>query len=137
MEFVNFSPDGRLVAYTSTGTGQYEVSVRSYPDGERVGQVSVDFGIEPIWCDTCGELFYRKGSQWFASQVTLGDELSWEPPRLAFETTFIDTPGISYDISPDGQRLLVVKRTREPETNKLHVIHNWAAELERLVPTNN
>ena len=111
------------------------ISVRSYADGDRVGQISVDYGFEPVFCDTCDELFYRKGNRWFASKVTLGDELGWEPPRLVFETNFIDTPGLSYDISPDGQSLLVVKRTREPETKKLHIIHYWAAELERLVPT--
>src|SRR5438093_9989188 len=32
-----------------------------------------------------------------------------DPPRLVFDTDFIDTPGMSYDISADGQRLLVVK----------------------------
>ncbi len=36
----------------------------------------------------------------------------WDPPRLVFGTEFIDTPGISYDVSRDGQRLLVVKRAR-------------------------
>ena len=42
-----------------------------------------------------------------------------------FETDFIDTPGRSYDVSPDGQRLLVVKSPREPIRNKIVVIQNW------------
>ena len=99
-------------------------------------QISVDGGMEPVWCQECGELFYRNGNQWRASAITLEPELSWEPPRLVFETDFIDTPGRSYDVSADGQRLLVVKRAQEPIRTKLHVVVSWFQELERLVPTN-
>jgi hypothetical protein len=43
-----------------------------------------------------------------------------------FETTdFIDTNGVSYDVTPDGQRLLVVKRARPPERKKLRVMLNF------------
>jgi hypothetical protein len=96
-------------------------------------QISVEGGVEPVWCETCGELFYRQGGRWLASRVTLGPELAWEPPRLVFETDFVDTKGHSYDVSPDGQRLLVVKRTRQPAATKLHVIQNWADKIEQPV----
>jgi len=130
-----FSPDSRWVAHASDQSGQFEVWIRSFPDGETMRQVSVDYGIEPVWLDT-GELFYRKGNQWMVTEVTLEPEFSWEPPRLAFETTdFIDTKGLSYDVTPDGERLLVVKRTRPPEREKIHVVFNWFTELDRLVPT--
>ena len=52
-------------------------------------------------------------------------ELRWDSPRVAFETDFIDTPGRSYDVSPDGQRLIVVKRAAADIQTKLHVITNW------------
>jgi len=135
VQLPRFSPDGGWVAYGSTETGRSEVWVRSYPDGDTVRQISVEGGIEPVWCDECGELFYRKGNQWMSSTVTLEPELTWNPPRLVFETDFVDSNGRSYDVSPDGQRLLVVKRTREPTRTKLHVLHNWFEELERRVPT--
>ena len=131
----DFSPDGQWIAYHSDETGRYEVFLQSFPGGDIVRQVSVDGGVEPLWNRETGELFYRRGNQWFSTRVTLQPELSWDPPRLAFETDFIDTPGRSYDVSPDGQRLLVVKRTREPIRTKIHIVHNWFDELERLVPT--
>ncbi len=137
MSMADFSPDGRWIAYHSNETGRYEIWVRSYPDGEYVHQISVDGGIGPVWCRECDELFYRKGNQWMSSNVTLERELTWEPPRLVFETDFIDTPGRSYDVSPDGQRLLVAKRTEEPTRTKLHVVHNWFDELRRIVPVEN
>jgi hypothetical protein len=39
-----------------------------------------------------------------------------------------------YDISPDGQRFLMVKLAQE--TPQIHVVLNWFEELKRLVPTN-
>ena len=62
--------------------------------------------------------------------VTLEPQFAWEPPRVAFETDFMDTPGPSYDVSPDGQRLLVVKRARTPGGTKVHLVQNWIAKLE-------
>lgn len=129
-----FSPDSRWVAYASDQSGQFEIWIRSFPDGETMQQLSIDYGIEPIWLAT-GELFYRKGNEWMVTEVTLQPEISWEPPRVVFEATdFIDTKGLSYDVTPDGERLFMVKRTRPPERDKIRVVFDWFTELER-VPT--
>jgi serine/threonine-protein kinase len=126
-----FSPDGRWVAdSTFVKTGRFEVWIRSFPDGEIARQVSTDGGMEPFWCAN-GELFYRQGNSWMATKPTFDPELSWQAPRLVFQTEFIDSWTRSYDVSPDGQRLLVVKRTREPVRTKLHIVHNWFDELKQ------
>lgn len=89
--------------------------------------------MEAVWCP-CGELFYRRGNRWFSTKISTTPELRWDLPRLAFETDFIDQSGTSYDISADGQRLLVVKRAELPLQTKLHVVTNWFEELTRKVP---
>jgi len=120
-----FSPDGRWVAYNSSETGRSEIWIRSYPDGKTSHQISVDGGIEPVWCP-CGELFFRNGNQWLSARIISSQpELRWDPPRPAFQADFIDTPGRSYDVSPDGQRLIVVKRAAPEIQTKLHLITNW------------
>ena len=45
-------------------------------------------------------------------------------------------PG-NYDISPDGQRFLVLKAAEsEPRTSpSIIVVQHWTEELKRLVPT--
>ena len=127
-----FSPDGRWVAYTSDQTGYFEIWLRSFPDGDVVRQVSTDGGVEPIWKERTGELFYRIANRWMVTRVTTSPELTWEPPRLAFETEdFIDTKGRSYDVTPDGQRLLVVKRTRPPGRDAIRVVTHGLDELQR------
>jgi serine/threonine-protein kinase len=125
--FPAFSPDGRWLAYASTGTGTSEIWAMSYPDGQKRRQISAGGGIEPLWC-ACGDIFYRHGNRWFSARVTKTEgDLEWERPRLAFETEFIDTPGLSYDVSRDGQRLLVVKRTESDRRDRIHVISPWDA----------
>ena len=125
-----FSPDGRWVAYGSVETGRTEIFIRSYPDGQTVRQISAEGGLEPVWCPS-GELFYRSGNRWFSVRIRTSPELQWDGPRLRFETDFIDTPGRSYDVSSDGTRLLVVKRAEPDIRNRIDLVLNWTAALDR------
>ena len=65
-----------------------------------------------------------------STKVSTEPELRWDPPRQVFETDFIDTPGMSYDVSPDGQRLLVVKRVQPVLQSKINLIVNWHQALQ-------
>jgi len=130
--FPTFSPDGRWLAYASSQkTGTYEIFIRSYPDGKVDRQISVDGGIEPLWKPS-GELFYRNGNRWFSTRVPTEPDLHWDPPRLVFQTEIIDTPGMSYDVSPDGQRLLVVKRAEPTIQSKINIVVNWAEAMRHV-----
>ena len=43
---------------------------------------------------------------------------------------------LTYDITPDGKRFLIVKESKaEGESAEVVVVLNWFNELERLVPT--
>ena len=128
-----FSPDGRWFAYASDETGAFEIWVRSYPEGSVVRQISEGGGIEPVWCP-CGEIFYRNGDRWMSIEVSTTPELRWDSPRIAFETDFVDTPGRSYDVSSDGQKLYVIKQPEPPDGSRLHMVSNWLDDLERRVP---
>jgi WD40 repeat protein len=119
-----FSPDNKWIAYASATGSRREIWVRSVENEKIAHQISTGGGIEARWC-RCGELFYRNGNRWYSSKITTSPEFHWDPPRLVFETDFVDTPGLSYDISPDGQRLLVVKPAQPDVQNKIHVMANW------------
>jgi serine/threonine-protein kinase len=129
----SFSPDGRWVAYTSSETGQIEIFVRSFPDGGGARQISAGVGGEPVWC-ACGELFFRNGNRWMSARVRTQNGLEWDPPRLRFETDFVDTPGRSYDVSPDGKRLFVVKRATADVRDRIELVVNWRQSSLREVP---
>ena len=127
---VTFSPDGKWIAHVRPERGVPDVFIQSYPEGREIGQVSHGGGIEPRW-KSSGVLFFRNGHRWYETKVTTSPEPHWNPPRLAFDVDFIDTQGISYDVTQDGQRLLVVKRDHPMQTAQVELITNWTRLLEQ------
>ncbi len=62
-------------------------------------------------------------------------------PRVLFEGSYAshaNPPGIQYyDISPDGNRFLMMREGDLPATQaQIRIVLNWFEELRRLVPTN-
>jgi hypothetical protein len=116
------SPDGRWLVYSDDG-----INVRELAAGEHVQKIS-DIGSEPKWCRKCNEIVFRSGNRWFSSEVrTSGSTFDWKPPRMILQTQFNDSPGPSFGLSPDGQRILVVKRKDERPRNTIRVIHSWGS----------
>jgi serine/threonine-protein kinase len=131
-EYLNFassshdiSSDGRWLVYTDAG-----INVRALPLGEQVYKLS-DSGTEPKWCRGCSEIVYRNGNRWFSAAVRTGPSFDWSPPRMVLQTQFNDSPGPSFSLSPDGQRILVVKRKDDRPRNTIHVVHGWLSQLAR------
>jgi hypothetical protein len=50
---------------------------------------------------------------------------------VVFETDFVDTPGVSYDVTNDGQRLLVVRPAGPAVVQgQISLIVNWPGMLK-------
>jgi len=130
-----FSPNGRWIAYVSDRDGQYQVYVKPYPAMDDQWPVSDGFGEEPIWSPTGDELYYRDGDKWMAVSISTEPEFATGVPRLLFEGPYLNVPGRSYDISPDGQRFVVLEPEHDDSAvQQIHVVLNWFEELKRLVP---
>jgi len=80
-----FSPDGRLIAYTSAKDGKFQIYVRPYPDNDWVRKISDDFGEEPIWSPKGDKLFYRNGDKWMVVSISTEPEFTHGPPKVFFE----------------------------------------------------
>jgi eukaryotic-like serine/threonine-protein kinase len=128
-----FSPDGHWIAYTSDASGQYEVYVRPFPGPGSQWQVSTGGGEEPVWSRDGKEIFYRNGTKWMAVDVKTTSEFSATPPRLLFTGPYVNVPGPSYDVGPDG-RFVLIEGPPEAPVTRLNVVLNWFADLRRLVP---
>jgi serine/threonine-protein kinase len=139
-----FSPDGRWLAYVSneSGPGRPEVYVQPYPGPGGKWQVSIDGGTEPTWSRNGRELFYRSGNRMMAVDTTMQPSFSAGKPRMLFEgpyfTTAFPQGTVSYDVSADGQRFLMVKETEAASRSaaQINVVLNWTEELKRRVPRN-
>lgn len=113
---VALSPDGRWLAYVSNESGRDEVYVRSFPDPGAPVRVSLGGGSEPRWSSNGRELFHR------APQGMVAAEISMEPTLRvgSHEVLFNDDgyvsyqDGAAYDVHPDGQRFLMIRRGSEP-----------------------
>jgi serine/threonine-protein kinase len=138
------SPDGRWLAYESSSSGRFEIYVQPFPNvdgGQR--QVSVAGGRQPLWARSGKELFYVGPDRALLRVPVEASVATWNagPPMKLFEGRYVTgggTLGRSYDVSPDGQRFLMVKA---PGTDAsaappaLIVVQHWDEELKRLVPT--
>jgi len=133
-----FSPDGHWIAYDSNESGRDEIYVRPYPGPGSKWQVSTDGGREPVWNPRGRELFYRSGSKMMAVDVTTQGAFTAGKPRMLFEGPYVPTPRSfpDYDVSPDGQRFLMLKRNEQAQAAvQINVVLNWFEELKRRVPT--
>jgi len=133
----SFSPDGKWVAYCSDRDGQYQIYVRPYPrTDERFWKVSDDIGEEPIWSPVGGELFYRSGKRLMVVRYKSEEDFVFQPPGVAWEGRFRNVFGVSYDISHDGKRFLVLKPAfDDTQLTEIRFVENWGLEIERAVPT--
>ncbi len=136
------SPDGEWIAYQSNESGQYEVYVRPFPgvDGGR-WQVSTDGGTQPLWARSGRELFYRSGAAMMAVAVETSPSFAPGSAELLFQARdALSLGGRAYDVSPDGERFLILKEDASPQDTPTEpyfiVVQNWFEELRRLVPTN-
>ena len=127
-----FSPDGKWIAYVSDESGNFEVFVRPFPGpGPRV-QVSSGSGTEPVWSRDGRRIYYRSGEKVIEADVNAGAAFSLGARRPAFSLTNYlpdNSSGSSYDVSPDGQRILFAQPTGSEA--KLVVIQNWFTEVRR------
>ena len=137
-----FSPDGRWVAYSSTESGRPQIYVQPFPGlGPKV-QISNDGGTDPVWRRMGGELYYRAalGTKMMAVSVTTtGSELRASAPRLLWEGAYSSGTGAScgmpgptssnYDVTPDGERFLMVKDATGPSGNRIVVVLNFGEEV--------
>ncbi len=132
-----FSPGGDWIAFTSDRSGQDEIYVTAYPEGGTSHQVSIGGGREPIWARDGAELFYRKENQMMVVSLQMQPTFDAKRPRLLFEGTFDHNRQVSnYDVTPDGQRFVMVRTSDvERPPTQINVVLNWFEELKRLVPT--
>ena len=129
--FPAISPDGRWIAYTSDETGRWEIYVAGYPEFEHRVRVSNSGGEEARWTADGSELIYRWGSQWFSARVLEGPAITFSQPEVIVDGPFINPMGYSWDLSPDGERFLLIEGPEQDlALTELEVVTRFFDRLE-------
>jgi Tol biopolymer transport system component len=128
-------PEGRprWVAYASDESGRFEVYVRTFPDSGAKWLMSTQGGSFPRWRGDGKELFYLspEGKLMVVAVKEQGEALAWETPRPLFQVAPAEPLFYPYDVSSDGQRILVQQPTVESRPQPLTVVDNWQAGLAK------
>jgi serine/threonine-protein kinase len=138
------SPDGHWLAYEANDSGRFEIYVRPFPEVKSGHwQVSTGGGTRPLWARNGQELIYiSPAGALMRMGVERGPSWAATTPALVVKEGYFTisggNAGRTYDISPDGQRFLMIKegsgtdQTAAPP--QLIVVQHWTEELKRLVP---
>jgi Tol biopolymer transport system component len=121
-----FSPDGHFVAYVSDQSGASEIYVREFPNGTNQWQISSKGGGTPRWRRDGRELFYTEQSRLMAVSVAEHPAFAPRSPDPLFEKLLLQ---VGYDVSPDGQRFVILDRPAGEPPLAIHVVHNWFEEF--------
>ena len=133
------SPDGRWLAYQSDESSIHEVYVRRFPSdggaaqGAKV-QVSYEGGIGPVWSPTGRELFYKspEGRVMAVGYKGNGESFEAAKPYTWVEKRLLGGSYYSFEIAPDGKRLMIIapKKEAKPDT-PMRILFNFGDELRR------
>jgi eukaryotic-like serine/threonine-protein kinase len=126
------SPDGKWLAYSSTESGREEVYVTHFPSGQGRWQVSQTGGTYPCWRGDSRELWFLgpDGALRVAEVNPKSEEFEVNPARTLFQMNYTAPLGEPYDVSPNGQRLVVTTLPASAPT-PLVLVTNWTAEVKK------
>ncbi|HYB93770.1 MAG TPA: hypothetical protein VEC39_02275 [Vicinamibacterales bacterium] len=116
--YAALSPDGRLIAYASDESGQFDVYVDTFPKGGNRIRATTAGGTEPRWSATGRELYFRRGSEIHAI-VLINSEV-----RSMTRLFDAGAPIRAYDVSRDG-RFLINVPAATPVEEQITMITHW------------
>ncbi len=77
------------------------------------------------------------GGKMMVAEITTQPAFSPGSPNLLFEGEYVPSGALAnYDVSPDGQRFLMMQdASPEQALTQINIVLNWFEELKQKVPT--
>jgi Tol biopolymer transport system component len=131
----HFSYDSKWLAYSSLESRTWQVFVISFPDGNEKRQISDTGGSQPRWNRDGTELYYLGlDGRMMAATIRTSPRLDSDAPRRLFDTRLTVAPTLDqYDVTPDGQRFLILgsRSSTDLERPAVNVLVNWTRLLTK------
>ncbi len=128
------SPDGRWLVYQSNESGRNEIYVQAFPEPGRKVIVSKGGGTLPRWRRDGRELYYvAPDDKLMVVPVEPGANFGTGTPVPLFEVGSYGRRNnrYVYDVSADGQKILLLRPLEDATTRPLTVVQNWTALLKK------
>jgi len=130
------SPDGRYLAYESDRGGINEVYVRALDGTDTEVTASVGGGASPVWAPDGASLTHHTLNE---AEVLHRASFQFEPRLQVTSRDFVrDTPDLwtvfyraQYDVHPEDGRILFLSTRGAEMPNRIRVVLDWSAQLER------
>jgi serine/threonine protein kinase len=126
-----FSPDGKWIAYVADETEKGRVFVTTFPPGASKWQVTSEAATNLVWKNE-GALFYSNAERKISAVEITSDGQAIHIGRTqpmfggrAFPTD------ITWDITPDGKRVLTAVPTESTSPHSLKLLQDWASDLKQ------
>jgi eukaryotic-like serine/threonine-protein kinase len=125
-----FSPDGKWVAYTSDESGRGEVYVQTFPVGGPKRRISSQGGDFARWRQDGKELFYTAADNTLMAVLVqaVPNSLTVGEPKPLFK---ISGRAGTYDVAPDGKRILALPPAGDNAASSMTVVVNWQTLLKK------
>jgi len=120
------SPDGRWLAYDARDSGRSEVYLQPFERPGAAVQVSRNGGAGPLWARDGRTLYYQAERTIYQAVVHMEGAVATDSPA---PVVTLDREIESFDVTPDGQRFLVLRQA-PPGFLPVQVIVNWRAKLK-------
>ena len=130
-----FSPDGNWLSYSADKQGIYHIYIQSLKEKGVTYQISGDNKGEVLWAPNGNSLYYfESGGNLLTAEFDsknssnpIGEE------KKLFYLKYIDNPGNSYDVHPNGKKFLfVVPKKPYKKIRDIRLILNLKNELKNL-----
>jgi Tol biopolymer transport system component len=120
------SPDVKWLAYASDVSGQSQIYLTSFPDGQTMRQVSNGGGSSPSWAPDGKQIYFIAPQGLVAVEISPSGAVTGKP-KVVYDKPFgqSDPLGRDYTIAPDGRPLIIEPSERRPTVSHLQVITNW------------
>jgi Tol biopolymer transport system component len=129
------SPDGNLIAYSSSASAPPQIFVVARPPASGKWQISNDGGFQPVWRQDGKELFFlAPDGSLMSADITISPSFRSGVPQKLFATGIESLYLISrnsYAVSADGQRFLIRVARQSGASEPIHVLLNWTALLKK------
>jgi eukaryotic-like serine/threonine-protein kinase len=134
------SRDGRWLAYESNSSGSDEIFVRSFtPGSQSQWQVTANGGSKPSWGRD--ELFFMADDSIMRVAVP-PNGTAWNggtPTKILDHVPSLGSVfNRAYDVTPDGQRFVIVKEIKgadEASGSSIILVQHWDQEVAARVPS--